>query len=99
MLKKTGSSLLVVSFDSLFGSFKVAYANQNTSVRKNKLLNIKRAEETVRLLEDYKPSNERENQGLNFKLPLDLIWQVFKNWQKMLTVIFGKARVLLGMFL
>lgn len=98
MLKKTGSSLLVVSFNGLFGSFKVAYASESASIRRNKLLNIKRGEETIRLLEDYKPTQE-SRPGFNFKLPLDLIWQILKNWQKMLTVIFGKARVLLGMFL
>lgn len=98
MLKKTGSSLLVVSFNGLFGSFKVTYASESASIRRNKLLNIKRAEETIRLQEDYKPTPENSS-GFNFKFPLDFIWQIFKNWQKMLTVIFGKARVLLGMFL
>ncbi|MGI5825851.1 MAG: hypothetical protein ACOX50_00385 [Patescibacteria group bacterium] len=97
MLKKTGSSLLVVSYHSIFGSFKVAYVNQNTSVRKNKLLNIKRGEETIRLLEDYKPAQE-SRPVFNFKLPLDLIWNIFKNWQKILRILFGKVRVVLGMF-
>jgi hypothetical protein len=94
MQRKSGANFFALSFGLLFASLKITYASESASCRKNRALTLRRGEEAIRLFEDY--STEPKVIG-GSRLPLDLLFQLFKLWKKAFLVLLGNLKVILGL--
>lgn len=95
MMKKTGANVFSLSLGLLFANLKITYASESASCRKNRALTLRRGEEAIRLFEDY--STEPKVIGGGFRLPWDLLFQLFKLWKKAFLALLGNLKVILGL--
>lgn len=86
-----------LSLGILFASLKISYSSQSSSYKRTRVLNIKKGKGAYGLWEDQGLTQEKKPASTGFRLSLDLIMQILKNWQKYLPVILGKLKVLLGL--
>ncbi len=94
MLRKNGASQFSLSLGLLFANLKITYASESASCRKNRALTLKRGKEAIRLFEDY--STEPKVIG-GSRLPLDLLFQLFKLWKKAILALLGSLKGVLGL--
>jgi hypothetical protein len=97
MMKNSGTSTLVVDLSFLFTKIKVAYSTENHSWERKYLFDSKKGEERIRLLEDC--FEEPTAKLRSFRLPLELLLAVFRNWQKIFTTILVRLRAILGLLI
>ena len=93
MQRKSGTNFFALSLGLLFANLKITYASESASCRKNRALTLKRGEEAIRLFED---SAEPKVIG-GSRLPLDLLFQLFKLWKKAFLLLLGNLKVILGL--
>lgn len=84
MMNKSGSSVFSFALGLPLVSLKVSYLSENRSFRHDLAVSLKREgeKEAFRILEDSGPATGAA--GGNFKLPLDLLVLILKNWKKLL---------------
>ncbi|HUW24867.1 MAG TPA: hypothetical protein VMW04_04635 [Patescibacteria group bacterium] len=95
MQRKSGTNFFALSLGLLFANLKITYASESASCRKNRALTLRRGKEAIRLFEDY--STEPKVIGGGFRLPWDLLFQLFKLWKKALLLLLGNLKVVLGL--
>lgn len=96
-MNKTGANVFSLSLGLPLVSLKVTYASENRSFRHDLAVSLRREgeKEAFRVLEDSGPATGA-SMG-NFKLPLDLLVVLFKNWQKLFLRLISSLRILLGL--
>ncbi len=97
MMNKTGANVFSLSLGLPLASLKVTYLSENRSFRHDLAVSLKREgeKEAFRILEDSGPATAPSMTG--FKLPLDFLVLILKNWQKLFLRLILSLKVLLGL--